>query len=306
MSEELAEGPLVSRGPSHTPASEIIGSIAQLVTDAQAAHRALVAGAPAPGADSGELIHDYRVALRRLRSAMRMLRGSFGKRRIRALSDALRGAALLTSELRDEEVLRETLLELELGGEDGAALARWMEGRARRERGMRHRVLRSLEGEHATPHAIAPLLSELAELLTQAPQHELGDAAIAHTAVAQALGAIAERTLAASVDHSESMHRLRIAYKRLRYTLEVAGAFVAGDRERALKIATKMQKQLGRLHDLDEALLRMDRARGLPRQARLAVHAKLAKARASCAQKCLEAADKHGRELPELFSGQRD
>jgi CHAD domain-containing protein len=82
------------------------------------------------------------------------------------------------------------------------------------------------------------------------------------------------------------MHRLRIAIKQLRYTVELAQPDSPLDLEPAEKMAVKLQKQLGKLHDLDEALIRMERARGLEPHARHSVLAQLTRARQKLAARC--------------------
>ena len=68
----------------------------------------------------------------------------------------------------------------------------------------------------------------------------------------------------------EGMHKLRIRIKRLRYAIEL----LIGDdapTEAALKAASKLQKRLGELHDVDEALARTGRSWGLPREVRASI-----------------------------------
>jgi CHAD domain-containing protein len=82
------------------------------------------------------------------------------------------------------------------------------------------------------------------------------------------------------------MHTLRIRVKRLRYAIELL--FAAGEAtDKALKAAQKLQKRLGELHDVDEAQVRMGRARGLPTQTREAVGRELVRLRASVARKAV-------------------
>jgi CHAD domain-containing protein len=54
-------------------------------------------------------------------------------------------------------------------------------------------------------------------------------------------------------DDDEGLHHMRIAAKRVRYTLEVAAPAVAGAAAR-MKAAKRVQDLLGEIHDCDELL----------------------------------------------------
>ena len=87
--------------------------------------------------------------------------------------------------------------------------------------------------------------------------------------------------LGGSASDAAAMHTLRIRYKRLRYTAELF-ARLLGERAAGLaKGAARMQKRLGELHDLDEALDHASRrARSLTSPTRAAVTGALRRARA--------------------------
>jgi hypothetical protein len=74
--------------------------------------------------------------------------------------------------------------------------------------------------------------------------------------------------------------------KQLRYTVELVRVDSPLDLGPSEAVAVKLQKQLGKLHDLDEALIRMERARGLEPVARRAVLDELAHARQKLAARC--------------------
>jgi CHAD domain-containing protein len=75
------------------------------------------------------------------------------------------------------------------------------------------------------------------------------------------------------------MHALRIAFKRLRYTAELLGPALGEGGPVVAKSAARMQKRLGDLHDIDEALLRVARARGIPEPVAVALRRALLRAR---------------------------
>jgi CHAD domain-containing protein len=260
--EETAveEGDASAAAETPMPAGNVIGERALArVVGAETALGTLLE--PGEGADQAELIHDYRVALRRLRSVLKPVGLAYGKKKARALADELREIANVTGELRDEEVLRDTLANLELEGPATEALGRWMAGRTRREAGLRARVTRQIRRHADESGGIRDVLARTRALLTRPAKHDLEPATLATAAVEATLKAIEERTQAASPDDVDAMHRLRIGYKRLRYTLELVEGLFAFEASTGGKLAAKQQKFLGKLHDLDEAIVRVGRAR---------------------------------------------
>jgi CHAD domain-containing protein len=233
------------------------------------------------GASDPEAIHDFRVALRRLRTVLRPARALYGKRRLREIGDELRRFAQATGALRDEEVLRETLAGLDLPGPARARLDAWLVQRARQER-TRRRLVRAVIAAVDPHDAGGPTLGDaLAHLERRLGRRreDLGASVLAEAAVESASSGVAALVGVRASDVA-GMHALRIRYKRLRYTAELF-APVLGERAAVLaKGAARMQKRLGELHDLDEALARVRRARSLSSPTRAAVSRALRGARA--------------------------
>jgi CHAD domain-containing protein len=226
--------------------------------DVSATYLALLAPA-ADERDAIEQVHAFRVALRRLRSVLPALTSGIGKTKRRAIDVALRAIADATGETRDEEVLDETLAGLHLGAADD--LLRWRAGRSRRLRGTRGRALEALRGE------LAPVLSDALCRLAETDARLPDDAASSERARAflgARLRALIERAeYALAHGTSEDFHRARIGAKKLRYGCEWFAREEAPELAIVAERCAKIQKTLGRLHDIDEAIVRMDRARGL-------------------------------------------
>jgi CHAD domain-containing protein len=266
---------------------------------AAAALGAAAQGAQAGGTeaddDAEEAVHDFRVGLRRLRTALRPARLIYGDKRMRAVSGGLKRYADATSALRDEEVLRKTLGDLELSAEARAALTAWIARRARQERGRRSDVVKLLRGEAPAVEGgdggddDAPTVEECLERLEKRlhkPKDDKTSAAeLGQRALAKARDGIAELG-DVNTDDGSAMHELRIRYKRLRYTAELFALVLGEELERTAKAAAKVQSRLGDLHDLDEALLRITRARGLAVDVRVSVLEALREARARMAARC--------------------
>jgi CHAD domain-containing protein len=229
-----------------------------------------------------EAIHDFRVALRRLRTVLRPARLVFGRRRLRALGAELRRFAQATGALRDEEVLRETLAALDLPPRARSCLARCAIQASRPRRARRRRAAALVAGTSASASE-PPLCDVLAHLEHRLGRRRSGDppaGALAEAALQSTAAGVAELLGARPTDVAR-MHALRIRYKRLRYTAELFSPVLGERADAAAKAAARMQKRLGELHDLDEALARIQRARSLPRPARTAATRALRRARAA-------------------------
>ena len=267
-----------------------------------------------PDRDPAEAVHDLRVAIRRLRSVLRPMRLVYGKNALRKTELVLGTALDITSDLRDDEVLRETLERLDVGAAR-ERLSTWMQGRARREHGTRLRAIRSLlgtNGDGKGESSIAHGLDRLERKVDAAPEAAADLDTFERQALTQAMADLEERVEASKIDDAMAMHRVRIGAKRLRYVAELLadlserpaaeGAHAAEDeadasgegRERSPRVSAmrriekgceRIQKRLGTLHDLDEALLRMGRAWGLDRGPREEVLTALRRARSKLARK---------------------
>ena len=272
-------------------AERLVAAIERRAAAVEVAAARVAASSSAKDTHDPEAIHDYRVALRRLRSVLRPLRRRWGRKHVEALETELADEAAATGELRDEEVLRETLSELECSPETTVALATWARGRARREAGLRARAVRDATRARGEDGALGATLRSLRALITSPPKHALDDEALARRALDDAQRTIARRAAHARPDDGEAMHRLRIAMKRARYSAELGEELGLAATEPVRDGAARLQKSLGRLHDLDEARARMGRAYGLDRAARFELTGRLERAREKLAKRLARSLD---------------
>lgn len=245
--------------------------------------------------DDDEAVHDFRVALRRLRTLLKPARVVYGKRRMRKAARDLRRFARAAGAVRDEEVLRETLSDLKLTPEARSALDVWMAHRAGDEQERRTDLL-SLLVRTKRRQSIEAVLSRLQRALHH-PRVARRDAPrlqdLVDSTLDKALDSVRELAAARPTDVAQ-MHELRIRYKRLRYTAELF-AEVIGERATTLeKRAEKMQRRLGDLHDIDEAIAQIERSSSLDDASRDAIVAALRERHAPLAERL-------GRELPEAL-----
>ncbi len=218
-----------------------------------------------------EALHDFRVALRRLRSWLRAyrrdVRDSVGKKSVKKLGILAR----ITTSSRDIEVhiawLKAELPELTAADRSGA---RWLLRKLTAEKNRADAASQLTLGEEFT-HLSARLRKNLSRYAVAVWDQESTDrwAITAATQVQEAFVAFRHRLAAVTAaDDDEHMHRARIAGKRLRYLLEPLVGVVDGATE-SVESLKGVQDLLGDIHDafvFNRALRRMARAhRGRPR-----------------------------------------
>lgn len=228
-----------------------------------------------------EALHDMRVAMRRLRTLLRLSRPLYGRFRTDTVRAAFSEVQSRTGELRDEEVLEETFNAL---GVDDPVFVAWRAQRRGREKRLRSALIASIQkGDLARPRK---LLSALL-IFPLKPSRDKVLSRFARRAVTRARKKVdALRDVPTS--DVEQMHALRILYKELRYGAEIFAEVLPIDFAALLVPAAKFQKRLGDIHDIDMALQAIARARRLPSETRARVAGALAEARARRAKKYLD------------------
>lgn len=224
------------------------------------------------GSLDGEALHDMRVAVRKLRVLLRLARPVFGRFYADAVCAPFTAVHRATSALRDEEVLEATLEKLPVSD---AAFVAWRKRRKVRARALRRDVLGRLErGE--IERARAQLGALLALPVRPRRRGRLGP--FARDGVENARREV-ERLRDTPPDDAAGLHALRIAYKKLRYAIELFSPVLPADVAAMGEPAKRFQQRLGDLHDLDVALAVIARSR-LPVATRTRALRRLRSARA--------------------------
>jgi len=208
-----------------------------------------------------EFVHDLRVATRRARSALRLFAPALGPRRCDSLRMELGWAARLSGPVRDLDVFLESLpgnLERVAVSPEGRE---WITGwlRRRREEAREAMVAGLASRRHAALVARLRLLSE-----SPAPRSPRGPAgATAAAAAAEHIARAARKARRGGKELTdppapEALHRLRILFKRLRYTCEFFRDALESEAEAYLALLVEVQDCLGAHQDAiaAEALLR--------------------------------------------------
>lgn len=202
------------------------------------------------GIDS-ELVHQARVAVRRMRSALRTFRPVFGKRRFETMNAALRVVGQAFGTARDWDVFCDETMDriARVVGDDDAGRAAM---KALREEAVRQRQAAYaglLAYLHSTPAGNCALAVERFVLRFDGqggtPLGELAPRWLDehHRRVVKRARRIAKLDAAAR-------HRLRIDVKRLRYALDLLDALYDPDEvDRYRKALSELQDALGELND---------------------------------------------------------
>lgn len=199
----------------------------------------------------GEALHDFRVALRRLRSWLRAYRNDLGDGAARKLVKRLGAIADITTDSRDIEVHLEWLADQRRTMTPVArAGATWL------SRALASKKVRADElFRAAVAEDYAEASARLRKKLSRYPvavwdagaTERWATTAAAH--VSDGFLALRERlTAMGGVEDDKAAHRARIAAKRLRYVIEPLEDAVAGV-EGTVDLLKDLQDLLGSMHD---------------------------------------------------------
>jgi CHAD domain-containing protein len=243
-------------GPSPTVGPFLTGKLRTL--DGRLAEIAPRVLESTPVADA---VHDLRVALRRTRTVLEVGRSVFGRSYADQVRGALRDLQRATGALRDEEVLLDLAASLPVSGPN---LDAWLRVRRRREHAMRRALVRLIKaGELDRGRRLLDAL--LAFRVDPSRDKRLGK--FARRAVVRARRRV-ERRRGARPDDPLALHQLRIAYKRLRYVVEVFSEVLPSHLMALAQPASRLQNVLGSVHDVDVAIGCVNRARSLSLETR--------------------------------------
>ena len=201
---------------------------------------------PAGDARADEALHDLRVAVRTIRVVLRLARPLFGRRNADSVRAPFTELGALTSPLRDEEVFEATIAAVAFADPH---LDAYRAQRREREQQLRRALLETLRtGRIERARNMLELLLRMPQPLRR--QQPLWP--FAEGAVAGALARVAKLVPPPSTDVAV-LHALRIAYKQLRYTVELFSGVLSEERMAIAKAAKQQQAVLGDIHDLDVA-----------------------------------------------------
>jgi CHAD domain-containing protein len=212
-------------------------------------------------------VHQSRVASRRLREALPVLtsgvKGTKAKKalgKIRRLTKALGTVRELdvTLELLDELTVRDTLPRPALE----AVRAHVVNERERRRAVMLKRLA------HVNVGKLEKRLADAAAVLAGSDSHEWRDA-LGSRLVRRAKALTSAIGEAGQLYAAEPLHQVRIAAKKLRYAMELAGDAGVKAASAPLRAVKRVQDTLGRLHDLQVLQTHVSTVQAMPDQSGL-------------------------------------
>ncbi|MCY4526446.1 MAG: CHAD domain-containing protein [Anaerolineaceae bacterium] len=204
------------------------------------------------GADIEDL-HQLRVAMRKSRSVMRLLRPWYRTRVIRRHNEAMRSVMRASGPVRDLDVLREDLLALDRS--DSPDLQQSLVALDRQRTGLRGKLLFALYSDSweqflldYTDFLVTPgagvSRSRPGRIVAQQARHVLP------LLVQQRLTRVLAYGPHLADADDERLHDLRIQCKRLRYALSSFDALLGPDLKAYVVELKRMQDHLGRLNDI--------------------------------------------------------
>jgi CHAD domain-containing protein len=208
-----------------------------------------------------ECLHRMRVASRRLRNALSLFGGCFPEEERKRWEKEARNVGRALGEARDADVQAASVAALVKNLGDRrlrpGAERLLLRLKQRRER-LQPKVLRALdeleesELKNGFPEALRGLSARMRLSLPEPAEgmKTVRDAAV-ELLVRRAVELEAFQPVADHPERVEELHAMRIAVKRLRYTLEIFRSLFDGEAEPVLETLKKLQDLLGEVHDCD-------------------------------------------------------
>jgi CHAD domain-containing protein len=220
--------------------------------------------------DDADTIHDARVSVRELRAMSKLLlpSGSFQRKWLQQMDSGLRHLANVLGDVRDTDVLLEHLHSYVEQHEEAAPGLAWLEDELSRRRAQAARQVRRLLKKKTTRRLLKETRRGLRRqhqrmrVLARAravPGAESSGAAredypilvrhFAGSAIWERYQEILKYEMALPRASAQTLHGLRIACKRLRYSMQIFGQTPA-ELVETLAALKGSQDHLGRLHDI--------------------------------------------------------
>lgn len=198
-----------------------------------------------------EAVHDMRVAIRRMRVAFRVFKPYYPKHTAKAYSKRFKTVGKILGPLRDIDVLLEkTALYIEEHSVDGQSLAGIWDffGKARA-------VFHAEANEYLEDQQFSNLRQEFQDFLGR---EELSSEPKVKTSAVLLIEKQLSKARRFEQDWQQAdyitLHQLRIAFKRLRYSIEFFKDVLGSQQHAAIMLLKEIQNHLGDLNDAHVAL----------------------------------------------------
>ena len=209
------------------------------------------------GAADIEYIHRMRVATRRLRAALPLFADCLPQRKSKAWLDEIRKITSALGEARDADVQIEHLQEylgLLRDASQRAGVERLLLRLRQKRAGLQPHLVKALDrlGEQDTLGQMRAVLEPLAARNEQVYIYTQALYRHAHQSIQPCLEAfLGYDAIVPDPTKVAELHAMRIASKRLRYTLEAFAPLYSGELKKWLNTVRDAQETLGTIHDCD-------------------------------------------------------
>jgi CHAD domain-containing protein len=208
--------------------------------------------------DDIEAIHRARVASRRVRAALAMFRSCWKRKQVDLWKKQIRRLAHSLGEARDDDVVMEFLVARLAAVSDPAlvpGIAAVLNHFEQVRKWLQPRVLKAAD-RFAKCGAVKAMQASVRAMLAESKGVPLVIEEGSRGHAVKSLGKRLQHLLKESAglaapERHEQHHAMRIAAKRLRYSLELARPLYAGDLSDADDAVRKLQALLGEIHDCD-------------------------------------------------------
>jgi CHAD domain-containing protein len=212
----------------------------------------------ARGVDSEKGIHDLRVAVKRFREAFRLFRPVLRKKTFRRHRDWIEDLNDALGEVRDRDVALIELRKLTAGLGEPPASVGGLLARLEAERIGAAGALAVMLDRLQLEGVPAQLAAQI-ELLEQQTAPGGSTHEFARERVRERLLDVRARWAAARREATpESLHRVRIGNKRLRYAIEPFSRMLGKEVRRLYRSASRFHDALGDLHDADSMAVMLE------------------------------------------------
>ncbi len=210
-------------------------------------------------ADDIECVHEARVASRRLRAALRMFCNCFQARKLKRWRKAVRQITKGLGDARDLDVQIEFLCGVldELTEKSCyPGIARLLVQVEKRRERIQPDVVKAVD-RFETSGVLDEMRAVAKSILKEADRRGLGvQSAVAYLQTEQHIldrlnNLMCYEDSLGDPEAIEQHHAMRIAAKRLRYTVEIARPVYAGRLDETVTVAKRLQSMLGDIHDCD-------------------------------------------------------
>jgi CHAD domain-containing protein len=212
--------------------------------------------------DDIEDVHDMRVAIRRMRSAFRLLKPYYKAKDVRPFRRALRGLGETSGDVRDLDVMIDNLhaFQLTLDADSQADLQTTIDELDERRVAAREDLIEALDGK-----AYRRFVKSFGDFVTTPIETKISSAVtpfqVRHllpSMIYDRLAAVrAYDTVLADAD-SPTLHALRIEFKRLRYTVSLFEGVLGETIKEFIDELKVSQDTLGMVNDAATARTRLD------------------------------------------------